>query len=181
MKKKILIGIEIPQSTKEKIQKAVNETDLKDAPINWINFDNDVYLILSFLGFASDDDISKIAIKLKNVQSDIFPFSILFSEIKIITEKSRKRSVILKAEENDNIKKLKKFIEEITSDVYLPTKKNKKDNLFIFLGELDSDDEKFNKVNSTKIKLNIHQIHLIEKIKEGKRIFYVKLQSKKLP
>ena len=78
MRHRIFIAINLPEDIKEKL---VNyQRKWPELPIRWIKKDN-LHITLEFLGYLSDDEISKVCQNTKKLASKRKPFSITFNKI----------------------------------------------------------------------------------------------------
>ena len=179
MRKKIFIAINIPENIKNKLMTSIESDDFALLPVKWVEKD-DLYFIIDFLGYASDEDIYEVTQSLDQLKDDLDFFSLSFNKITVGPSKEDPHVVLLKGTENKALNELNKEILNAINDINL-IKKGKKQKFLphITLGRVEKSDANEFKMEDTELKISfpVTDIELVESFKERNKIKYAVLKS----
>lgn len=109
MKRKIFISINIPEKIQKRLLKA---TEIwRNLPVKWVKEQN-IHLTLSFLGFISDDLLSEICTRVRNVAEKSEIFDLGFTEIVPAPKKEDPKMVWLTGTTSEELRILQENIEK---------------------------------------------------------------------
>jgi len=119
MKRKIYISINIPESDKKRLTKAVS--NWLDLPVKWVKESN-LHLTLVYLGHVGDDAIVEICQQVKKAASGKELFDLHFSDIELNSETDSKL-VWLSGEPSQDLLRLREDVEK-ELDIFVSEKKS---------------------------------------------------------
>jgi RNA 2',3'-cyclic 3'-phosphodiesterase len=124
MKKRIFLAINLP----EKVKKTLTDYQgrWQDFPVRWVKPES-LHLTLAFLGYISDEELSKICQELKGIASEHFSFFINLNQIDYdVQEKKMPRLIWAIGEKSEQLSSLKKDLDGFLDNTigFLPERKD---------------------------------------------------------
>jgi len=176
MKRRIFIGISLPEDIKKRLNQRIEK--LKDTPIKWSLPDN-FHITLSFLGFINDESLADICLAVKEATRNFESFDIDFEGIKLEPNSEESKMIWLFGGANEELRKLQTNIEK-SLDIFVSEKKEFKPH--IMLGKIDKAKwkalpEKPKIEEKFKVSIPVESVDVFESKIEKGRTGYTVLES----